>query len=141
MTPGQSIELAGYDFKFVGIKDISVENYTGHAGTVQVSYDGKPVATMVAEKRMYVIQRMPMTEAAVDAGWTRDLFVALGEPFDDGSWALRIYHKPFIRWIWFGGLFIAFGALCSMMDKRYRARRTVLNTPEQESELTVEAAR
>ncbi len=127
MRPGQTVNLAGYDFNFVGVKNISVENYTGHAGTVKVSYDGKPVATMVAEKRVYIVQQMPMTEAAVDAGFTRDLFVALGEPFDDGSWALRIYHKPFIRWIWFGGLIIAFGALCAMMDRRYRLRRKTLS--------------
>lgn len=126
MLPGDSIELAGYDFQFKKINPINAENYSGHAAVVEVSYDGEKVAHMVAEKRFYKVQTSVMTEAAVDAGLTRDLFVALGEQFNDGSWALRLYHKPFIRWIWFGGLFMALGGICAMSDKRYRAKRKAL---------------
>jgi cytochrome c-type biogenesis protein CcmF len=126
MFPGDSIELAEHHFKLVKIKPISAENYTGHAAVVDVTHNGEQVAHMVAEKRFYTVQRSSMTEAAVDAGLTRDLFVALGEQFKDGSWALRVYHKPFIRWIWFGGLIVALGGLFAMSDKRYRAKRKAL---------------
>ena len=67
--------------------------------------EGKTEATLFAEKRFYTVSKMPMTEAAINWGFTRDLYVALGEKIDDNSWALRLYYKPFIRWIWIGGLF------------------------------------
>ena len=85
-----------------------------------------PVAVMEPEKRVYLVQKMPMTEAAIDPGLFRDLFVALGEPLgNEGAWSVRIYHKPFIRWIWLGALIMAFGGLLAAMDPRYRqlARR------------------
>jgi cytochrome c-type biogenesis protein CcmF len=126
MSPGDVVELAGYEFEFTQVKPINAENYSGYAAVVDVRYNNEPVAHMLAEKRFYTVQRSPMTEAAVDAGFTRDLFVALGEQFKDGSWALRIYHKPFIRWIWFGGLIIALGGLCALGDRRYRAKRKSL---------------
>jgi cytochrome c-type biogenesis protein CcmF len=76
---------------------------------------------MEPEKREYLVQKMPMTEAAIDAGLFRDLFVALGEPLGDkGAWSVRIYHKPFIRWIWLGALIMALGGLLSATDPRYR---------------------
>ena len=81
---------------------------------------------MQPEKRIYRVQTMPMTEAAIDAGITRDLFAALGEPLgDSGAWSLRLYHKPFVRWIWIGGLFMGLGGLLAATDRRYRreARR------------------
>ena len=79
------------------------------------------VAELYPQKRIYRASGMPMTEAGIDAGVTRDLFVALGEPLgSDGAWALRIYYKPFVRWIWMGGVFMALGGLLAVMDKRYR---------------------
>ena len=76
---------------------------------------------MEPEKRIYLVQQMPMTEAAIDAGITRDLFIALGEPLDDkGAWAVRIYYKPFIRWIWLGAIIMALGGLFAASDRRYR---------------------
>jgi cytochrome c-type biogenesis protein CcmF len=86
-----------------------------------VSENGTLVAELHPQKRIYRASGMPMTEAGIDAGVTRDLFVALGEPLDDaGSWALRIYYKPYVRWIWMGGLLMAFGGLLAVTDKRYR---------------------
>jgi cytochrome c-type biogenesis protein CcmF len=76
---------------------------------------------MQPEKRTYLVQTMPMTEAAIDAGLTRDLFVALGEDLGKGAWSLRIYHKPFVRWLWFGGLIMALGGLLAATDRRYRS--------------------
>lgn len=86
-------------------------NYDGFKGVLEVHKNGKQVALLKPEKRMYKVSRMPMTEAAIDAGFTRDLYAALGEQLDNGAWAVRIYYKPFVRWIWFGGVFMAIGEL------------------------------
>ncbi len=121
LTPGEKFSLAGYDFQFNGSSRIVGPNYQGDRGRVTVSKDGNVIARMEPEKRIYNVRRNPMTEAAIDAGITRDLFVAMGEPRgQQGGWALRLYHKPFIRWIWLGALIMAFGGLLSATDKRYR---------------------
>ncbi|VAW92454.1 Cytochrome c heme lyase subunit CcmF [hydrothermal vent metagenome] len=121
LTPGESYSLAGYDFKFINSKRIVGPNYQGERGHVIVSKDGVVIADMEPEKRTYTVQRSPMTEAAIDAGLFRDLFVAMGEPRgNQGGWALRLYHKPFIRWIWLGTLIMGFGGLLAATDKRYR---------------------
>jgi len=126
MDPGQSYELAGYSFLFKGVQGLDGVNYHADRGLVEVSRDGAPVARMEPEKRVYRVQTMPMTEAAIDAGLTRDLFVALGEPLGDaGAWSVRVYHKPYVRWIWLGALIMAIGGIVSATDRRYRvlARR------------------
>lgn len=120
MNVGDSVQIAGYDFKFVGISDANGPNYIGGKAQVDITYEGKYETTLFAEKRLYTVSKMPMTEAAIDWGLTRDLYVALGEKLDDGSWALRLYYKPFIRWIWLGGVFMALGGLLCMFDRRYR---------------------
>ncbi|MEN8261161.1 MAG: cytochrome c-type biogenesis CcmF C-terminal domain-containing protein, partial [Pseudomonadota bacterium] len=121
MAPGESLELAGYTFRFEGVKETAGANFQANEGRMVVTRDGEPVAILKPQKRVYRVQRMPMTEAAIDAGLTRDLFVALGEPLGgEGAWSLRLYHKPFIRWIWIGALFMAIGGLCAACDRRYR---------------------
>jgi cytochrome c-type biogenesis protein CcmF len=86
---------------------------------VSITEEGRPLTTLHPEKRNYR-SGMPMTEAGIDAGLTRDLFVALGEPLgNEGAWSLRIYHKPFVRWIWLGGLLMALGGLLAASDRRY----------------------
>jgi len=123
LAPGESYELGGHSFAFAGVRNFEGPNYVANRGLVEVSRNGAVVARMEPEKRVYVVQRMPMTEAGIDAGLTRDLFVALGEPLgDDGSWSLRLYHKPFIRWIWMGALIMALGGLLAAADRRYRLR-------------------
>jgi cytochrome c-type biogenesis protein CcmF len=72
------------------------------------------------EKRTYLVQTKPMTEAGIDAGFWRDIYVSLGEPLGGGDWSLRLYYKPLVRWIWLGGLFIAAGGLLAASDPRYR---------------------
>jgi cytochrome c-type biogenesis protein CcmF len=121
MVPGETLELSGYKFKFQGIKQAQGPNYIAQQGLVTVSHEGKSDVTLEPQKRVYQVQKMPMTEAAIDAGLFRDLFVAIGEPLDDeGAWSLRIYYKAFIRWIWLGAIFMAVGGLCATCDKRYR---------------------
>ena len=120
MSIGDSIELAGYQFVFDGVQDIEGANYDGHAGLVSVYQNDKYLTQLAAEKRFYKVQRMGMTEAGIDSGLTRDLFVALGEQLKNGDWALRIYVKPFVNWIWVGAFIMAFGAAFSISDRRYR---------------------
>ncbi len=133
LDPGQSYELGGHEFKFLGVVSAEGPNYSAERGTVEAYKGGDLVATLHPEKRVYRVQTMPMTEAGIDAGLFRDLFVALGEPLgQSGAWSLRLYHKPFVRWIWFGGLFMALGGLIAATDRRYfqAARRTVKAGPE-----------
>jgi len=123
LSVGESIAFEHYDFHFDEVKALQGKNYTGSVGVFTIKNDGKFVATMKAEKRIYTVQRMPMTEAAIDAGVTRDLYIAMGEMLPDGGWAVRIYYKPFIRWIWFGPLMMGFAGIIMMMDKRYRVKK------------------
>jgi len=120
LEPGQTYSLGGYDFEFLGVQHSTGANYEADQGQVIIRQSGKEIATLYPEKRAYATG-MPMTEAGIDAGITRDLFVALGEPLgDEGAWSVRIYHKPFIRWIWLGALIMSFGGLVSVSDPRYR---------------------
>ena len=120
MNVGDSVAIAGYEYKFQGISNADGPNYAGGKAQVDILKNGKTEATLFAEKRFYTVSKMTMTEAAIDWGLTRDLYVALGESLGDGSWALRLYYKPFIRWIWLGGVFMALGGLLCMFDCRYR---------------------
>lgn len=122
MNIGDTVKITDYDFTFKSVTDANGANYLGGKAEIEIHRNGKPEATLFAEKRFYTVSRMSMTEAAIDGGLTRDLYVALGEKLDDNSWALRLYYKPFIRWIWIGGLFMAFGGVLCMWDRRYRFR-------------------
>ena len=121
LAPNESLHLAGYDFLFNGVKPSTGANYQANQGHFTITKNQQLVTELYPQKRIYNASGMPMTEAGIDASLTRDLFVALGEPLgDSGAWALRIYYKPFVRWIWLGGLFMAFGGLLAVFDKRYR---------------------
>jgi cytochrome c-type biogenesis protein CcmF len=126
LAPGQTETVGGFDFRFDGVTETTGPNWRADQGTVIVSRDGKTVATMHPQKRTYARGQV-QTESAVDAGITRDIYVALGEPMDandiEGAWALRLYHKPFIRWIWLGGLFMMLGGFVAAGERRFRAKR------------------
>ena len=122
MREGDSVQILDYNFTFKGLKITDGANYQGGTADIEITRNGKLEATLHAEKRFYNVSKMGMTEAAIDWGFTRDLYAALGEQLDDGSRGLRLYYKPFIRWIWLGGLFMALGGLLCMLDKRYRIR-------------------
>ncbi len=131
LAPGQSYTMNGFTFTFEGVTHTEGPNFVADQGTVVITRDGETIATLHPQKRIYRVQRMPMTEAGIDAGLKRDLFVALGEPLgQDGSWSLRLYVKPYIRWIWLGALIMAFGGLLAATDRRYRmARRAEAKLP------------
>ncbi|MCK9488090.1 MAG: heme lyase CcmF/NrfE family subunit [Xanthomonadales bacterium] len=123
LSPGESIEIAGYQFRFDGSDHRSGPNFEAEYGTVTVFRDGREVLVMHPEKREYRRGEV-MTEAALDPGFTRDLYVALGEPVDEaGGWALRVYHKPFIRWIWLGALLMMAGGFWVAGERRFSAVR------------------
>jgi cytochrome c-type biogenesis protein CcmF len=128
MRPGETVELAGHVFRFDGITPVVGPNYTASQAMISVTREGRPVTVMYPEQRLYTVQNQPMTEAAIDPGFTRDLYVSLGEQLEDGSWLVKVQHKPFIDWIWGGSLLMALGGLLAAADRRYRfampARRT-----------------
>ncbi|HIQ15864.1 MAG TPA: heme lyase CcmF/NrfE family subunit, partial [Leucothrix sp.] len=134
LEKGQSYVLAGYKYTFNGVEAIKGENYSAHRATMQVTKDGELVTTIYPEKRDYGRDAMPMTEAGIDAGFTRDLFVALGEPLGKDAWSFRLYHKPFVRWIWLGAVLMGLGGLLAALDKRYRrVRRKSLEVKQDRS--------
>jgi len=121
MDIGDTTEIAGYVFTYRGVREANGPNYAAAQGLVEVTRDGKPVATMRPEKRIYRVQQNPMTEAAINTGFTRDLYVSLGEPVGNTAWIVRVYYKPFVDWIWGGCVLMALGGLLAATDRRYRA--------------------
>lgn len=122
MAPGESVELAGYQFRFEGTHHFEGPNFTSDKGTIRVTRKGSEVAVLHPEKRLYSVQNSMMTEAGIHGSLTRDLYVALGEPLDNGAWAVRVHIKPFVRFIWLGGLLMALGGVLAALDRRYRLK-------------------
>ncbi|GAA4652306.1 heme lyase CcmF/NrfE family subunit [Kistimonas scapharcae] len=122
MAPGQTVELAGYTFRFDGVERRRGPNYLSDYGTLQVIRDGRVLTTLHPEKRLYQVQGSVMSEAGIDAGLTRDLYIALGDSLEEGAWAVRIQVKAFVRWIWLGSLFMALGGCLAALDRRYRVK-------------------
>ncbi|MGH8765407.1 MAG: heme lyase CcmF/NrfE family subunit, partial [Burkholderiales bacterium] len=123
LARGESVQLGGYAFRFEGVKERKGPNYAATQAAVTVMRNGAVVARLTPEKRVYNVQRNPMTEAAIDYGATRHLYVSLGDPVGDGAWTLRIHVKPFVGWIWGGCVLMALGGLLAASDRRYRAAR------------------
>jgi cytochrome c-type biogenesis protein CcmF len=120
MAVGDTTELNGYAFRLDKLEDVRGPNYSAVRGTVSVTRAGAPVAVMHPEKRIYNVQKNAMTEAAINTALTRDLYVSLGEPVDNGAWVVRVQVKPFIDWIWGGCVLMALGGLLAVFDRRYR---------------------
>ena len=132
MAIGDHVEVAGHRFTFQGVRDVTGPNYVAARAQVEVRREGGAPFLMAPEKRQYKVSQMPMTEAAIDTGLTRDLYVSLGEPLDEKTWTLRIYHKPFVDWIWGGAFLMALGGLLAVADRRYRVvvpRNTAASAP------------
>jgi len=114
--------MAGYEFGFNGVQAIQGPNYSSQQASVNVYKNDKLVATLLPEKRTYLVQKSPMTEAGIDTGFLRDVYVALGEQINSEAWGMRLYYKPFIQWIWLGAVFMALGGLLAALDRRYRLK-------------------
>ena len=129
MEINESHSVGGYDFTFAGMQQVAGPNYKAAEGLFLIERNGRDVGSLTAQKRLYDVRRDSMTEAGIDAGFTRDLFIALGEPLNGGrAWSIRIQSKPFIRWIWLGTIFMALGGLMAAADRRYRRVATKAKT-------------
>ncbi len=122
MLAGESVTVGGYQIQLQGVSAVPGPNYKAMQGTFLLSRNGTIEATMYPEKRSYFSSTMPMTEAAINVGLTRDIYVSLGEELDDKAWAVRVYYKPFVDWIWAGCLLMGLGGVLAMSDKRYRMK-------------------
>jgi cytochrome c-type biogenesis protein CcmF len=119
MVPGESIEMGGYEYRFDGVRRVQGPNYQAFEGVISIFRDGRQVVELNPQKRTYLVQTSPMTEAGIDSGFFRDLYVSLGEPLGDGAWSVRVYFKPMVNWIWLGALLMALGGGLAAADRRY----------------------
>ncbi|MCX2976587.1 heme lyase CcmF/NrfE family subunit [Candidatus Marimicrobium litorale] len=129
MSPGDSRTLADYEFRFVEVARVSGPNFVADEARFEVYSEGRLVARLNPQKRRYTASGQVMTEAAIDAGLMRDLYVAMGEPVgEEGAWAMRLHYKPLVRWMWLGAIFMAVGAITAAADKRYRRQRDAVSS-------------
>ena len=122
MALGDTTEIAGYRFELERLGQAEGPNYLALVATLSVTQGGERIATLRPQRRTYTVSRMPMTEVAIDRGFTRDLYVALGDPVGTDAFSVRIHYKPLVNWIWGGCLLMAFGGLLAVSDRRYRTR-------------------
>jgi cytochrome c-type biogenesis protein CcmF len=120
MATGDTVQLGGHVFRFEGVTEANGPNYIAARATLTVTKAGQAVATLHPERRVYRVQESPMTEAAIDYGLFRHLYVALSESVGPDAWIVRVHYKPFIAWIWSGCLLMALGGLLAATDRRYR---------------------
>ena len=129
MSPGDSRTLADYEFRFVEVAPVRGPNFVADEARFEVYREGLLVARLNPQKRRYMASGQVMTEAAIDAGLMRDLYVAMGEPVGEaGAWAMRLHYKPLVRWMWLGAIFMAVGAITAALDKRYRRQRNAVSS-------------
>jgi cytochrome c-type biogenesis protein CcmF len=122
IAPGQSADVMDYQVVFERLEHREGPNYDADEGLFTVYQDGEQITQLTSEKRFYRVQRTSMTEVGLDASLLRDIYIAMGEPLDDETWAIRFYIKPFVRWIWLGAIIMAIGGAMALADKRYRKR-------------------
>ena len=134
---GESVSVAGYDFELRGLRNVDGPNYQAVEGEIEIRKNGEFVAQLRPQKRTYLVQQSPMTEAGIEASWNRDLFVALGDPLGNNAWSLRVQYKPMIRFIWMGAFVMALGGMIAASDRRYRL---TAKAKEKSAELSGEPA-
>lgn len=120
---GDSVFAAGYEYELLDVTRVRGPNYFADVGDVIVRKNGHEIVRLRPQKRSYFSGGNIMTEADIDAGFFRDIYVALGEQLDNSDWAVRIHFKPVVRWIWLGAIFMAFGGALAIADKRYKVRK------------------
>jgi cytochrome c-type biogenesis protein CcmF len=122
MALGDTVSIAPYTFRLADMVDVNGPNYKAMQAHVEVLKNDKVIEVLYPEKRRYFSSAMPMTEAAIDSGLMRDLYVSLGDPLpgDTPSWSMRVYYKPFVPWLWAGVLMMVLGGVLAALDRRYR---------------------
>ena len=124
MSPGDTESLAGYTFEFIELVPVRGPNFVADEARIRITRDGAPVTVLAPQKRRYLASGSMMTEAAIDPGLFRDLYVAMGEPIgSEGAWAIRLHYKPMVRWMWLGAILMGLGGFSTALDKRYRRQR------------------
>ncbi len=133
MTPGESVEVAGFTFELRELRNVQGPNFQALEGEVEIRKNGEFIGELRPQKRTYLVQQSPMTEAGILASLNRDLFVALGDPLGDGAWSVRLQYKPMIRFIWLGALIMALGGLIAASDRRYQFAKGAVKSSEKSS--------
>ncbi|MDT8383971.1 MAG: heme lyase CcmF/NrfE family subunit [Gammaproteobacteria bacterium] len=141
MEVGDTVVMSNYTFRFDGVTEVEGPNYTANRGQILVTVDGKTETVLFPEKRVYRVQTMPMTEAGIDSGLFRDLYVSLGEPVGGGAWSVRVYYKPFVNWIWGGTVLMGIGGMFAVSDRRYRLASRRRKVQEKTTDQQVATAR
>ncbi len=128
MGLNDAVTIENYNFELVGVSDVNGPNYKALRGDIKVTKDGKYLEMLYPEKRKYFSSAMPMTEAGIDSGFFRDLYVSLGEPIEGErlQWSVRVFYKPFISWLWYGAILMVLGGLLAVSDRRYRKSANTL---------------
>ena len=128
MGLNDTVTIENYSFELTGVSDVDGPNYKALRGDVKVTKDGKYLEMLYPEKRKYFSSAMPMTEAGIDSGLFRDLYVSLGEPIEGErlQWSVRVFYKPFVSWLWYGAILMVFGGLLAVSDRRYRKSANTL---------------
>lgn len=118
MSPGDKTKVGPYVFQFTQLTNVKGPNYSGAAAYFRILRNGKIISTLIAQNRIYTVQNVSISEAAIDPGIFRDLYIALGEPLQNNAWGIRLYYKPFVRWIWGGGILMLLGGLLAFFEKK-----------------------
>jgi cytochrome c-type biogenesis protein CcmF len=129
MMPGETYTIAPYEYRFDSLAKVRGPNYVADEARFSVSRDGIVIARLQPQKRRYLASGQTMTEASIDPGFTRDIYIAMGEPLGGEAWAIRLHYKPFVRWIWAGAIFMSFGGFLTLADRRYRRQRQRSEVP------------
>ncbi|MFQ5610098.1 MAG: cytochrome c-type biogenesis CcmF C-terminal domain-containing protein, partial [Woeseiaceae bacterium] len=138
LSPGRSLTAGAYEFQMRELLDVEGPNYQAREAVVDIRSNGDFVAQVRPQKRQYLVQQSPMTEAGLRPGWNRDLMISMGEPVGGDTWTVRVQYRPLVRFIWLGALIMALGGLVSVSDRRYRVRA---REPEVANRLATEDAR
>ncbi|NNL34667.1 MAG: heme lyase NrfEFG subunit NrfE, partial [Silicimonas sp.] len=125
---GEAFDVGAYTVTLEDVRRVEGPNYISTMADIRLSRDGREVV-LSPEKRVYPVANMPTTEAAIDNGVFRDLYVVIGDPQADGGWAVRTYIKPFANWIWAGAIIMALGGGLSLSDRRFRVAAGARKTP------------
>ncbi len=140
LEPGKSVTVGGHRFELLRVDRVEGPNYLADEGVIQVFKDEVFVAELKPQKRRYKSSGKIMTEAGIDPGFMRDVYVALGEPLNNGAWSVGVYFKPFVRWIWLGTILMSLGGLIALGDKRYRKKKAQANLEASDKESGAHAA-
>jgi cytochrome c-type biogenesis protein CcmF len=122
LKPGQTAQVGEFVFTMTKLEAVAGPNYDAEQSEIVISKAGKQIAVVHPQKRLYRVQRMPLTEAGIANDWTRHLLASMGDSLGDDTWSMRLQYKPMVRFIWLGAYIMALGGFISMLDRRYRQR-------------------